>query len=135
MRRRTKSVIIGLCVLSFVIPLLLWGGALIKNRILTANHKTKIENMQSSEHEEPLPELDWYRITACSDEKMEIYFVNTLGKDTDREYKIGGKLICTKTSNGWHHTSLEEGILWSGAGSADDYIWPYWHHIFLACEK
>lgn len=132
MKKKTKSIVIWMCVLTLIIPFLLWGGVLIKNCVLTATYKEKIEDMQFVEYEEPLPEFDWYRVTSYSDEKIEIYFVNILGKDTDREYKIGGKIICSKTPNGWYHTSMEESILWSGVGSADDYIWPYWHHVFLA---
>ena len=94
-------------------------------------YKDEIHNMQFVEQEEPLPEFDWYRITSYSDEKIEIYFVNTLGKDMDGEYKIGGKMIFSKTPNGWQHTDMVDSISWSGAGSADDYIWPYWYHIFL----
>ena len=107
---------------------LFWCGSLAKNHILTAIHKDEIVNLQ---FDEPLPEFDWYRILSYSNENIEIYYVNTLGKNTDNEYKIGGRITCTKMTAGWHHTSIEESVLWSGAGSADNYIWPYWYHIFL----
>ncbi len=129
MKKNTHRIIILIFVLTLIIPFLVWGGALTKNFVLTLMNKDKIENMQFIENEEPLSEFDWYRITSYSDAKIEIYFVNTLGKGTDREYKIGGNIICYETPNGWYHT---ESILWSGAGSADNYIWPYWYHVFLA---
>ena len=125
-----KKIIISLAICVFI-AVLVWGGALTKNRILTEIHKDKIENMQFVAYEEPLPEFDWYRIISYSDEKMEIYYVNTAGGDTDTQYKIGGKIICRQTANGWTHTDMIESILWSGAGSADDDVWPYWYHIFL----
>ena len=100
-----------------------------KNYLLTLMHKDKVENLQVVQS---LSEFDWYRIIDYSNEKIEIYYVNIVGKNTDSKYKIGGKITCTKTPNGWHRTSMEESILWSGSGSADNYIWPYWYHIFLS---
>ena len=75
-----------------------------------------------AETEEPLPEFDWYRITSYSDEKVEIYYING---------DVGGKITCRKTANGWTHTDIVDSIMWSGSGSADEYVWPYWYHIFL----
>ena len=131
MKKNTKRIVIWIVVLAFVIPSLVWGCALAKNLVLTIMHKDEIETMQFAEYEEALPQFDWYRVTAYSDTKIEIYFVNTMGKDTDYAYKIGGKMICTKAADGWHHTDMVNSILWSGSGSADNYIWPYWYHIFL----
>ncbi len=131
MKKGAKRIIVCILILILTIPLLIWGGALAKNGILTAMYKEKIENLEFIESEEPLPEFDWYRITSYSDETIKIYFVNTLGKGTNGEYKIGGEMILSKTPNGWRHTNMVQSISWSGAGSADNYIWPYWHHIFL----
>ena len=132
MKKEVKRGVVSILVLILIIPVLIWGGALLKNGILTAMHKDEIENLQLVQYEEPLPEFDWYRITSYSDSTIEIYFVNTIGKGTDGEYKVGGEMVFSKTPNGWYHTDMVDSILWSGAGSADDYIWPYWHHIFLS---
>lgn len=126
-----KRIIICTLALIVAIPVLIWCGALVKNGILTAIHKDEIKNLQFLESEEPLPEFDWYRITSYSDSSIEIYFVNTHAKGTDREYKVGGNMVFCKTPNGWHHTDLVESISWSGSGSAENFIWPYWHHVFL----
>ena len=131
MKKDTKRSTVCIVVLMLLIPVFIWGGALVKDGILTVMHKEKIENMQFIEDEELFPEFDWYRITSYSDVNVEIYFVNTYGKGTDREYKVGGKMIFCKTPNGWYHTDMVDSISWSGAGTADCYIWPYWHHIFL----
>ena len=117
-----KKIIATVLALCIGIAVFVWIGALAKNRILTEIHKDEIENMVFAEYEEPLPEFDWYRITSYSDDKMEIYYV-----DGD----VGGKITCRKTANGWTHTDMIDSIIWSGSGSADDYIWPYWYHIFL----
>lgn len=129
--KRNKRSIILVFVFALIIPLLVWVGALAKNLVLTVMYKDEIENMQFIEDEEPLSEFEWYRVTSYSDAMIEIYFVNTIGKGTDSEYKIGGKITCYETPNGWYHTNTIESILWSGAGSADNYIWPYWYHVFL----
>ena len=131
MKKGVKRIIVFILVLILTIPLLIWCGALAKNGILTAMHKDEIENLEFLESQEQLPEFDWYRITSYSDEVIKIYYVNTLGKGTNGEYKIGGEMIFSKTPNGWEHTDMVRSILWSGSGSADNYIWPYWHHIFL----
>ena len=132
MKRKTKRILIWICVLIFAIPCLFWGGALVKDCLVTAIYKDQFHSIELAETEEVLPEFDWYRITSYSEEEIEIYFVNTYGKGTDGEYKVGGEMIFTKAPNGWQHTDMVDSISWSGAGSADDYIWPYWYHIFLA---
>ena len=132
MKKEVKRGVVSILVLILIIPVLIWGGALLKNGILTAMHKDEIENLQLVQYEEPIPEFDWYRITSYSDSTIEIYFVNTHGKGTNGEYKVGGKMTFHKSLNGWYHTNLVESISWSGSGSADNYIWPYWHHIFMA---
>ena len=93
MKKGAKRIIVCILILILTIPLLIWGGALAKNGILTAMYKEKIENLEFIESEEALPEFDWYRITSYSDETIKIYFVNTLGKGTNGEYKIGGEMI------------------------------------------
>ena len=132
MKKITKRIIVCILALIVTIPVLIFGGALLKNGILTAIHKDEIKNLQFLESEEPLPEFDWYRITSYSESTIKIYYVNTYGKDTEREYKAGGEIVFSKTPNGWYHTDIAESILWSGAGSADNYIWPYWYHIFMS---
>lgn len=131
MKKSTKRVVVCILVLVLIIPIFVWASVLVKNRVLTSMHKDELENLQFVENEEPLPDFDWYRITSYSDEKIEIYFVNTQAKGTDGEYKFGGKMICIKTPNGWKHADMVNSITWSGAGSAEKLIWPYWHHIFL----
>ena len=132
MKKEVKRGVVSILVLILIIPVLIWGGALLKNGILTVMHKDEIENLQLVQYEEPLPDFDWYRVTSYQDSTIEIYFVNTYGKGTDGEYKVGGKMTFHKSLNGWYHTNLVESISWSGAGSADNYIWPYWYHIFMA---
>lgn len=126
---KTKKIIKWIIILILLIPVFIWVFALSKNLTLTLIHKDKIESMQFIETEGPLPEFEWYRITSYSKEEIEIYFVETVGEDSDHKYKIGGTVSFYKMPGGWHMT---ESISWSGAGSADNYVWPYWYHVFLA---
>ena len=136
--KNSKRSIIYTLVLILIIPVVMWVGALAKNYMLTVMHKDQVENIQFSIYEEePYLWLDWYRITSYSEEKIEIYYVNEfddykMGDRVIESYKIGGKVTLYYESSGWYHTDLVESILWSGSGSADNYIWPYWYHIFLA---
>lgn len=132
MKKITKKILRWIYLFALIIPCLIWGGTLVKDSLVTVIYKDRIDSIQLAENEEPLPKFDWYRITSYSDEEIEIYFVNTMGKGTDREYKVGGEMIFSKTPRGWYHTDMVDSISWSGAGSADNYIWPYWYHIFLA---
>lgn len=132
MKITTKKSIVCVLALIVIFLVLIWGCALMKNGILTATHKDEIENLQFLESEEPLPDFDWYRITSYSDSTIKVYYVNTYDEGTESKYKVGGEILFSKTPNGWYHTDLVESILWSGSGSADNYIWPYWYHIFLA---
>ena len=125
-----KKKIITWIIVSFLsIPVLVWVFALTKNLALTIMHKNEIETMQFVETEEPLDEFDMYRITSYSEEEIEIYFLDTVGEGSDYKYKIGGTITFYKTRGGWHYV---ESITWSGGGSADNYVWPYWYHVFLA---
>lgn len=131
MKKKTKKIVIWICILALVIPFLFWSSILAKNCLLTAIHKDQFESIKLAETEEPLSEFDWYRITSYSEEKIIIYFVNTQVDVNDKEYKVGGEMVFSKAPSGWYHTDLIESISWSGAGSADNYIWPYWYHVFL----
>ena len=132
--KNSKRSIIYTLVLILIIPVVMWVGALAKNYMLTVMHKDQVENIQFSIYEEePYLWLDWYRITSYSEEKIEIYYVNEfddykMGDRVIESYKIGGKVTLYYESSGWYHTDTS--VLWSRAGSADNYIWPYWYHIF-----
>ena len=121
-------IVVAICAF---ITTLLWAGALVKNSVLTTTYRYEMKSLQFFAAEETLPEFDWYRITSYSNSTIKIYYVNTYGKCTDSEYKVGGEIVFCRMPAGWDHTDLVEIILWSCSGLADHYIWTYWHHIFL----
>ena len=85
MKKKTRKVAIWICLLAFVIPFLFWCGALAKDCLVTAIYKDQFNSIKLAETEEPISEFNWYRITSYSNEKIVIYFVNTIGKGTDGE--------------------------------------------------
>lgn len=106
--------------------MLIWTGTLAKNRILTELHRDEIASLDFYESE-PLPEFEWYRILSYSETEIEIYYVNKFGNST-----FGGivNYRYLPNINMWSHNYTGYDCLWSTSGSADNFIWPYWHHIF-----
>ena len=118
-----KWIILIPIILFFVI----WIGALAKNRIVTELHRDNIENMDLLLDYGEALEYDWYRILSYSETEIEIYYVNKFGNST-----FGG-IVCYRylpNINMWSHNYTGYDCLWSTSGSADNFIWPYWHHIF-----
>lgn len=105
--------------------MLIWTGTLAKNRILTELHRDEIASLEFYESE-PLPEFEWYRILSYSETEIEIYYVNKFGDST-----FGGivNYRYLPNINMWSHNYTGYDCLWSTSGSADNFIWPYWHHI------
>ena len=73
MKKNTKEIIIWMFVLALITIFFVWAGTLAKNYVLTLMHEDKIKNMRFIEHEEPLSDFDWYRITSYSDAKLQQY--------------------------------------------------------------
>lgn len=59
MKNKTKKVVIWICLCAFVIPLLFWCGALVKDCLVTAIYKDQFNSIKFAETEEPLSEFDW----------------------------------------------------------------------------
>ena len=121
-----KWIILIPIILFFVI----WIGTLAKNRIVTELHRDDVENLDLLlDYGEPL-EYDWYRILSYSETEIEICFVKKV-YSSFRDYELGGIVTYYHhDSDGKWHYSWSNNYLWSTAGSADNYIWPYWHHVF-----
>lgn len=108
--------------LSFV---LIWGGWLVKDGILTVSHSDELVNHDFYQVErEEIYDYDWMRIINYSKTEIKVYFVRNIGEG---DYSVGGigEYRCD-TYGKWRYS---ETILWSTAGTADTLIWPYWHHI------
>ena len=106
--------------LSFI---LVWGGSLIKDGILTELYGDKLANLNFYEGEEVFP-YTWMRIIDYSETEIEVYFVRDFGEGAS----IGGigKYRCNPYGD-WFYS---ESVSWSTHGTADTLIWPYWYHVF-----
>ena len=98
---------------------------MLTNYVRTVKHKDVMENMVLCDCESCYKnEYVYERILSYSEDEIKTYFVVDCG-----DYYNGGTAKYTCQSDGeWH---VYEYVFWSHAGSADDYIWPYWHHFFM----
>ena len=110
------------CIAAF---LLTWWGAMLKNYILTVKYKDVMENMVLCDSESCYKnEYVYERILSYSEDEIKTYFVVEC-----TDYYNGGITRYSRDKTGeWH---VSETHTWSHRGSADDYIWPYWHHFFM----
>ncbi len=114
-----------LCIAAFLV---VWLGALLKNYILTVKYADVLENMVIDEPQQymvdPSDGFDFERILSYSETEIKTYFMNkTIG-----DYSIGGTVTYKQRPDGTWNGSAN--ITWSHGGTAEDYIWPYWHHFF-----
>ncbi len=126
--KKAILLILAACV---VVPLGIWWGALLKNYILTVKYRDVLENMEFAGEDDEI-EVDFERIMSYSETEIKTYFVKRMGGDESLwDYEVGGIFTYTKMPDGkWDRGYFEGAITWSEAGSADNYVWPYWHHCF-----
>ncbi len=107
------------CIAAF---LLTWWGAMLTNYVRTVKYKDVMENMVFDEREY-IPEYVYERVLSYSEEEVKTYFVVQC-----TDYYNGGITRYSRDKTGkWH---VSETHTWSHRGTAEDYIWPYWHHWF-----
>ncbi len=106
-----KVIIIPLLIL---IILFLVFFPYMKAEYLTLKYGYEFENLQRQTN--MLSEVRYYKVLSYSDEVAEVFYVS----DT-------GDLITFKKSeeNIWTYTEWK--TIWSNSGSADGFVWPYYH--------
>ena len=116
MRKRFFLITTAVIVL---IPLLVWGGSLLKCEILTAKYYDdfKTAHLRNTMLRE---ELEYFKVLRCDGDTAEVYYV---GKGM-----TGGNVLTFEKQAGvWVETYWE--TIWSDGGSASDVIYPYWWHF------
>jgi hypothetical protein len=115
------------CIAAF---LLVWWGALLKNYILTIQHRDVMENMVMCDCDltDALGgvkgDIVYEHVLSYTEKRIKTYYVQDCGED----YYIGGYASYTLHSDGtW---DMRKDVSWSSGGTADNYVWPYWHHFF-----
>lgn len=109
------------CIAAFFLT---WWGAMLKNYIRTVKYRDVMENMVLCDCESSdTNEYVYERILSYAEDEIKTYFVVDCG-----DYYNGGTTTYSRHSDGeWH---MYEHVSWSG-GSADDTVWPYWHHHYF----
>ncbi len=123
---KVSKIVKWIILVPIIVFFVVWIGTLVKNRIVTELHRDEISKLRSS-YSEFLPKRDWYRILSYSETEIEIYFVRNVDSDP-RDYRLGGVITFRRDSDGKWYDNFGGNYLWSGEGSADEYIWPYWYH-------
>lgn len=126
------KIIKWIILIPIILFMVIWLGTLAENRIVTELHRDEIENMKPLlSYGEPL-EYDWYRILSYSETEIEIYFVQKgYNSKYEVDYALGGIVTYYHDSDGKWHYRWSNDYLWSTSGTADNFIWPYWHHFIL----
>ncbi len=109
------------CIAAFFLT---WWGAMLTNYVRTVKSRDVMENMVLCDCESSdTNEYVYERILSCSEDEIKTYFVVDCG-----DYYNGGITRYSRDKTGeWH---VSETHTWSHRGTAEDYIWPYWHHWF-----
>jgi len=111
-----------------LVLLLIWGGSLLHNYILTVKYSDVMDSMVLS-NEKDFKEPSYERIISYSEDEIITYCVLEFDESTILHSAIGGTVTYTRKSDGrWSCSTFLAGVLWSTHGTADDVIWPYWHH-------
>ena len=108
--------------LILLIPLaifmLVWVGSIIRFEMLTSTHGHNFNELYRENT--MIGEVGFFRVLYYSDSFARVYFVSG--------NRSAGDILTFSNENGqWVYNSWERTV-WSTTGSADDFIWPYWHH-------
>lgn len=121
--KKVKKVILWFVLSCVVVFFAVWNGALLKNYILTVKYNDVLENMEFYE-DQIVIEYDYERIISYSETEIKTYFVKDMGN-----YFLGGTVSYRRGTDGkW---IFDDNVKWSGRGTAEDVIWPYWHHYII----
>ncbi len=116
LKRRILSIrIIILIILTCI--MFPWVISIGKCEILTAIHKNEFINFAEINYNKKLKILDY------SDNFARIYCVGNVDGD-NRSYNFGNVYTFRKEDSNWIFNEWENTV-WSDAGSADGFIWPY----------
>ena len=97
-----------------------WGASLLKCEVLTDKYYEElgyahIENTM-------IGKINFFQVLECDGETAEVYYVC----DNNNS---GNVLKYQKENNQWKEISWD--CIWSKNGSADEMLWPYWHHRLI----
>lgn len=108
-----------LIILLVLIPLMIWGGALLKCEVLTFRFGEDFKTIYKENT--MLGDIDYFKVLEYSDETARVYYVS--------KNKSGGDILIFEKRNGNWTFSGQWETIWSDTGSASNVVWPYWWHF------
>ena len=100
--------------------LVVWGGALIKNAVLTNKYYDDFKDCHEQLGYDVKP--DYFRVFNVDGDTAEVYYVN--------KNVFGDFVRLKRVDDQWLVKDCY--AVWSKRGNADEVIWPYWWHFIYA---
>lgn len=95
--------------------------SLIKCEVLTLMHGNQfIENYKTNTM---IEDIEYCKVVKYSQTQALVYYVSD-------KYSRGDTVTFIKVNGNWEYESWN--TVWSTSGSADNFIWPYWWHLFYS---
>ncbi len=124
-RKTTRKIWIALAS-PILIFLIFWTSSLIKCEILTEMKREVVEEYFASEEGKRILdcEVEYFKVLSVNKHFLRVYYIT----ETD---KSGEAAILETEYDGREYRNKEKCVLLTGfGGSADNFVWPYWHHVF-----
>ncbi|MCL2376951.1 MAG: hypothetical protein FWC76_06075 [Defluviitaleaceae bacterium] len=99
-----------------MILLILWAGPLVRFEMLTQRHGHEFTYLYKQTGMIPSP--DFFTVLSHSGEETTIYYVT--------RNVVGNTISFVKQDGEWTMAGWD--TIWSWSGSADGFLWPFWHH-------
>lgn len=99
--------------------LIVWGVSLLKCEVLTNKYYNELEYAHIENT--MIGKINSFKVLDCDGKTAEVYY---LCNDNTVSFVLNFR----KQNDEWKETSWD--CIWSKQGSADEMIWPYWHHRF-----
>lgn len=128
MRRTVKKILLAL-VIAIALPIFIffihWGSSLVRCEILTEMKREVVEEYFASEEGKRILdcEVEYFKVLSAGKYRIRVYYIAKPNAFSGEITLLkGGTLVWVEDHN-WP-------IWTNGGGSADNFVWPYWHHVF-----
>ncbi len=109
-----------------LIFLIFWGASLIKCEILTEMKREVVEEYLASEEGKRMLdcEVEYFKVLSVNKHFLRVYCIT---EDND----FGEIAILETQYDGWEYYHKGKCVLLTDfRESADNFVWPYWHHVY-----
>lgn len=98
--------------------LLAWGISLLKCEILT--HRYYDDFQYAHVNNSWIAEAEEFKVLNCNGDTAEVYYTSET---------LGCVLTFDRRDGAWVEVTWR--AVWAKHGSASEFVWPYWWHIFV----